>query len=306
MNHDECAERAAEETKVTILTGDPVVACIAEMQLNPEGIVEMADWVREKRPECMPDDYDQLREAEDKAGSLFPHAGFEMGPRSEDSVVEVQRAVRDNELLVELAGRKCYDSFGLKAGKKTNAEYIANTQAGEIPHASIMYHAKMTFFIAGISRRVSHELIRHYVGADRDEEGSPSQESTRYVEHPGRYIAHPRILGDRFELELFEGAMRGNYAAYNAYIWRQTLQHEEAHGEKPKGLDRKRIFESASPYLAHSCETSFIWTTNPIALAKLIRERDNEAADLEFARLAKAWKKLAVSRWPNLFPHMKG
>lgn len=277
--------------EVTILTGEPVVACIAEMQLNPEGVVEMTDWVRKKRPECLPNEFDSYESAANKVNTLFPHDGYDSG-----------RTVTDNELLVELAGRKCYDSFGLKAGRKTNKAYIAHTQSMDPPHASIAYHAKMTFFIAGVSRRVSHELIRHYVGADRDEEGSPSQESTRYVEHAGRYIVHPFILDDAIELEAFRRTCQANYDSYLDYIGRQNQLYEKEHGEKPKGLDRKRIFESASPYLMHSCETSFIWTTNPIALAKLIKERDNEAADLEFARLAKKWKRLCLERWPNLFP----
>ena len=40
--------------------------------------------------------------------------------------------------------------------RKSNADYIAHTQQGDVPHASILYHAKMSFFIAGVSRRVSH------------------------------------------------------------------------------------------------------------------------------------------------------
>lgn len=269
---------------VKILTDEPVVAVLAQMELQPRGVGEMIEWVRSRRPECLPQ---SGRNVNEDMMALFPHDG----------------GVTDNELLVELAGRKCYDSFGLKAGKKTNREYIANTQAGDVPHASIMYHAKMSFFIAGVSRRVSHELIRHYVGADRTEEGSPSQESTRYVEHSGCYVAHPAILeGGNNELQLFEEAMRANYSNYREYIDRRSLIFERTHGAPPKGMDRKRIFESASPYLSHSCETSFIWTTNPIALAKMLKERDNEAADLEYVRLARKWKRVALESWPNLFP----
>ena len=276
---------------VKILKEEPVISVIAEMTLVSSGITEMAKWVNSRRPECMPDEY---REGEpDSWLSLFP------------------RSVRDdsgdflesgNELLVELAGRKCYDSFGLKAGRKSNAEYIANTQQGDVPHASIMYHAKMTFFIAGVSRRVSHELIRHYVGADRTEEGSPSQESTRYVEHSGCYVAHPAILDNPDELMYFASAMGRNYTEYQDYITRRTIEHTALRGEAPKGMDRKRIFESASPYLSHACETSFVWTTNPIALAKMFKERDNEAADLEYLRFARKWKRLCAVRWPGLFP----
>lgn len=280
-----------------ILTGDPIVAPIGQMELMPDGVEEMIRWVQTRRPECLPDlpEFPIGGSVEKKQRammmSLFPHNGHD--ENGENS---------DNELLVELAGRKCYDSFGLKAGRKTNLEYIANTQAGDVPHASIMYHAKMSFFIAGISRRVSHELIRHYVGADRTEEGSPSQESTRYVEHSGYYVAHPAILDKPDELDCFKSAMSRNYAEYRDYIRRRTESFTAAHLDPPKGMDRKRIFESASPYLSHSCETSFIWTTNPIALAKMFRERDNEAADLEYLRLARKWKRVCLERWPNLFP----
>ena len=168
--------------------------------------------------------------------------------------------------------------------------------------------AKMSFFIGGVSRRVSHELIRNYVGADRDEEGSPSQESTRYTHHYGFYIAHPAILkpigdSDGADLEYFRVAMQSNYDRYIEYIDRRVADFKEKHkGEEPRGMDRKRIYESASPYLSHACETSWVWTSNPIALAKMFRERDNDGADLEFRRLAKVWKRLCVERWPNLFP----
>jgi thymidylate synthase (FAD) len=277
---------------VKILKEEPVVTVMADMQLDANGINEMAEWVRSRSPECMPDEYKQT---DLQAWStLFPRNIFK---NEHGDLLET-----DNELLVELAGRKCYNSFGLKAGRKSNAEYIANTQQGDVPHASIMYHAKMTFFIAGVSRRVSHELIRHYVGADRTEEGSPSQESTRYVEHSGCYVAHPAILDNPDELMYFASAMGRNYTEYSDYIKRRTVEHTALRGEAPKGMDRKRIFESASPYLSHACETSFVWTTNPIALAKMFRERDHEAADLEYLRLARKWKRICVERWPGLFP----
>jgi len=292
---------------VTILTVEPTVSVLAEMQLDMPGVVEMAEWVRSHRPECLPDDFDTQLDEHHKAMRLFPHGGQKEGSQN-----------THNELLVELAGRKCYDSFGLKAGKKSNAEYIANTQAGDIVHASIMYHAKMSFFIGGVSRRVSHELIRNYVGADRSEDGSPSQESTRFTHHYGFYVAHPFILREsgtlvsdgayrKAEQEIFRKAMQENYDSYLEYIERQVAAYTKEWGKEPKGMDRKRIYESASPYLSHACETSWVWTSNPIALAKMFKERDNDGADLEFRRLAKKWKRICLERWPNLFPqsHMR-
>ena len=290
--------------KIRIIT-EPVVIPLAHMQLMSEGLEKLTYWLRDYRPACL--------EGIDPASpyyGLFPHDGEEE-PHEPVGMRDPQnqkswgpRPVTHNELLVELAGRNCYHSYGAKAGRKTNREYIENTQGGDIPHASIMYHAKMSFFIGNVSRRVSHELIRHYVGADRDEEGSPSQESTRYTEHPGFYVPNVRILEDEDELEKYEAAMWAGYTEYREYISRSCAKYEKEHGAAPKGLDRKRIYEAASSYRHHSVTTSFVWTTNPVALAKLLRERDNEAADLEFARLAKMWKKVAVQYWPNLFPHL--
>lgn len=280
--------------EVTILTGEPTVEVIAEMRLEGKGILNMAHWVKEHRPECMPDEWEG---ADQSIWDLFPHPDWG-GPNK----------VSDNELLVELAGRKCYDSFGLKAGKKTNAEYIANTQSGEIPHASILYHAKMSFFFAGISRRVSHEIIRNYVGADRDEEGAPSQESTRFTHHYGFFVCPPRYLtiGDpRDQISMqghFQEAMERAYRYYLAAVDMETAQFIEHHNAEPKGIDKKRIYEAASSFLPHQAETSMIWSTNPAAISKFIKERSHEAADLEIQRFARKWKRICVERWPNLFP----
>ncbi len=285
----------------------PIVEPIGQMRLMPQGIAKMVDWVHSRAPACIPDDI-----ALDQA--LVPSAVFMdreiMKALFPHDLTEDGRDVTDNELLVELAGRKCYNSFGNKAGRKTNGTYIAHTQEGAVPHRSIAYHAKMSFFIAGVSRRVSHELIRNYVGADRTEEGAPSQESTRYVENAGFYVTPPRYLQEPHGLGRkmeFEGTCQRNFEDYRRQIHGDIVEHKLRHGAAPKGIDYKRILEAASGTLIHSVETSFVWTTNPMALAKLFMERDNEAADLEFQRFARQWKRVCVEHWPNLVPqpHMR-
>lgn len=275
---------------VTILRGDPTVAVLAEMEINTLGMRKMADWVEVHRPECLPDDTDSI-------WSLFPH----------DQHREDGGQLTDNEMLVELAGRKCYDSFGLKAGRKSNREYIEHTQSMDPPHASIMYHAKMTFFFAGVSRRVSHELIRNYVGADRDEEGSPSQESTRFTHHYGFFIMPPRYLHETTPVvarlqEHFEKSMQSAYDDYLHAVDIECEYYVKLHNKSPTGTDKKRIYEAASSFLPHQAETSFIWTTNPIAIRKFMKERDTDAADLEMRRFARTWRKVCEEHWPNFFP----
>lgn len=300
------------KVEATIITDNPIVCVLGEMALNHEGVMEMARWVQKYRPQCVPEG--GFSEVLD----LVPHDGWDVDPSAEAinaaeasvtrwpdgqgaTWAERRRKVTDNELLCELAGRKCYDSFAEAGAKRTNGEYLRSMWQGRIPHRSTGYHAKMSFFFAHVSRRVSHELIRNYVGADRDEEGNPSQESTRFTHHPGVYIAHPSILGQEYELDIFRQKAQRNYEEYVATIERKIDAFRGRTGQPPKGLDRKRIYESTSNDLMHSCGTSFIWTTNPMAITKFLHERDNDEADMEMARFARAWKRVVIARWPNLF-----
>lgn len=277
------------------LITEPTIIVLGEMKLRTDGLNRLLDWVQDYRPECVPSDLPGDEHA--RAMALFPHDGY----RNEQPGAPTG-PLTDNEMLVELAGRNCYHSYSQKAGRKSNAEYIAHTQSGPIPHASIMYHAKMTFFLAGISRRVSHELIRHYVGADRSEEGSPSQESTRYTFHPGHFAVAPRVLaGGMSSLSHFSASMQAAYDAYLKYIEDDVVGYTQLHGKPPAGLERKRIYEAAAGLLPMQACTSLVWTTNPLALAKLFRERCDESADREFQRFAKKWRDIAIAAWPNLF-----
>lgn len=287
--------------QVRILTGDPVVIPMAHMTLIPGALEALMNWVEEVRPECVPEEFRHVHKAVDPElrsrmalEALLPHSLFEDG-----------RELTGNELLTEIAGRGCYQSWGQKAGRKSNREYIANTQSYDVPHRSIVYHPHMSYFIAGVSRRVSHELMRNYIGHAKDEEGSPSQESTRYVEHSGRFIAPPYILDKPEELQRFTDTMQRAYDGYISYIEREFSRIELEGGHKPdwsKTEMRKRVYESASAQLPHTAETSWLWTSNPIAMAKLDQERDHPAADLEYRRLARALKQVNLQMWRNCFP----
>lgn len=90
-------------------------------------------------------------------------------------------AAADADLLVEFAGKSCYMSFDTslnqnltKVGGRNNHDYI---QQGIIAnkHGSVLEHASVTFFLANVSRVVTHEIVRHRAGA------AYSQTSGRYV-----------------------------------------------------------------------------------------------------------------------------
>ncbi len=94
----------------------------------------------------------------------------------------------DGELLVEIAGRTCYKSFGTELNKNLtkvrndHKEYIGNIL--KTKHGSVLEHASTTVGFVNVSRIFTHELVRHRAGC------AYSQESMRFVrlEDVGMYI----------------------------------------------------------------------------------------------------------------------
>src|SRR5579864_1703260 len=86
------------------------------------------------------------------------------------------------EILNEVAGRSCYMSFG--KGRKSNQEYLENILSSK--HGSVLEHAVWNLLITGVSRALTHELVRHRAGFGY------SQLSQRYVdEGDARYVVPP-------------------------------------------------------------------------------------------------------------------
>lgn len=76
------------------------------------------------------------------------------------------------QAVAEFAGRLCYLSFGADAavegghktipGRTTNQAYLENIL--KTKHGSVLEHAVWTFLFEGISRALTHELVRHRAG----------------------------------------------------------------------------------------------------------------------------------------------
>src|SRR5215210_3399829 len=88
--------------------------------------------------------------------------------------VEDPTELPDSTQLCKTAGQVCYASFGPRRTTNENAAaYIERlTSAG---HGSVLEHASFSFLLYGISRSVTHELVRHRAGVGF------SQISQRYV-----------------------------------------------------------------------------------------------------------------------------
>ncbi|NDH07117.1 thymidylate synthase (FAD), partial [bacterium] len=76
------------------------------------------------------------------------------------------------EYLTEVAGRVCYMSFA-KPRPGGNHAYLNHIL--EVGHGSVLEHAVWNFVFTGVSRSLTHELVRHRAGMGY------SQLSQRYV-----------------------------------------------------------------------------------------------------------------------------
>jgi thymidylate synthase (FAD) len=91
---------------------------------------------------------------------------------------------QDASLLPEIAGRVCYSSYGRK--KDTNGRYVGHII--EVGHGSVLEHSNVTLAFTGISRTLTHELVRHRAGFGY------SQRSQRFVNEGDFEVVIPPLF----------------------------------------------------------------------------------------------------------------
>src|SRR3954465_7225606 len=91
------------------------------------------------------------------------------------------------EVLTETAGRVCYMSFA-KPRPGGNAAYL--THIKEVGHGSVLEHAVWNLLITGVSRSLTHELVRHRAGFGY------SQLSQRYVDESVAEYVEPGVIAN--------------------------------------------------------------------------------------------------------------
>ena len=109
------------------------------------------------------------------------------------SVILLQHT-QEPERVVAQAAKLCYSAAGLKAiVEKLTPEKTTGfiNKLTEMGHLSAFEHASFTFGIEGVSRALTHQLVRHRLA-------SYSQQSQRYVgmsELPSGAIVPKKISG---------------------------------------------------------------------------------------------------------------
>lgn len=196
------------------------------------------------------------------------------------------------ETMPEFGGRFCYDSWA--KGRPTD-EYNENIL--EMAHGSVLEHTYLNLVITGLSRSLTHELVRHRVGA------SPSQASQRFINMANsRFVMPPLLLhfleGDTDCAEAQEWLMENTMAAESYEKWQaylvlaieselskdDTLTDKQRRKAATKLI--KRANEAARSQMPNASETKMLWTVNLRTLRHFIEVRGDDAADLEIRRFA--------------------
>ena len=181
----------------------------------------------------------------------------------------------DGERLAEFAGRLCYMSQRNPAGRST-AEYLGNILRQG--HGSVFEHAVYVLLIEGVSRSLTHELVRHRAGFGY------SQLSQRYVdESEAAFVMPPAIQGD----EKLEAAWQGQVAqAQEAYVSAVEALMDRFAWVEDRIHRRKMAREAARSLLPNATETKIVVSGNVRAWRTMLELRLGEGAEREIRRMA--------------------
>jgi thymidylate synthase (FAD) len=196
----------------------------------------------------------------------------------------------DGERLAEFAGRLCYMSQANPA-KRATRDYLENIKRQG--HGSVLEHASYAILLEGVSRSLTHELVRHRAGF------AYSQLSQRYVdESSASFVVPPAVIGD----EALEAAWRAQVeAAQRSYVALVEQLMGRYGWVADKVHRRKMAREAARGVLPNSTETKIVATANARAWRTMLELRASEGAEQEIRRAAVALLRLLQAEAPGFF-----
>ncbi len=195
-----------------------------------------------------------------------------------------------SEVLTETAGRLCYLSYA-RPRPGGNRAYLDHIK--ESGHGSVLEHAVWNILITGVSRSLTHELVRHRAGFGF------SQLSQRYVDESVAEYVEPTIIADDPELHaIWENAIA---QVHTAYIQLSEKLMAKLADEPDRTQRRKLARQSARSVLPNATETKIFVTANARALRHFLESRGSRYADAEIRLLANRLFDLLVVEAPNLF-----
>lgn len=216
------------------------------------------------------------------AHTVLTEEGEDLLPR--DEVLSSPGYTYPADHLAEIAGRQCYESWSRPNPKTAaNADYLANIIRQK--HTSVLAHASFTFRLTGVSRSLTHELIRSRFLA-------VSEVSQRYVDMSQSYTVTPPALGPDYRLS-------------DHHDRSVDLYNELVDDLVSRGATRKQAREAARCVLPGGTETKMIVSGNVRAWIDFIQQRYSPGADSEIREIAKLILDILRDYAPNSVQHIK-
>lgn len=218
--------------------------------------------------------------------------------------VELLRYTPEGEKLIASAAKLCYSSVGIKEIEENlegkNIDSFLNMLM-DLGHESPIEHVSFTFGVEGVSRTLTHQLVRHRIG-------SYSQQSQRYVKlNQFEYVIPPAIKEDENAKALFLKAMEEDQRYYDEITSILFKKHYEEYikeglsEKKAKQKAEKEAIEDARYVFPNACETKIVYTMNARSLLNFFRLRCCNRAQWEIRQLAIAMLKEVKKVYPALF-----
>ncbi len=157
-------------------------------------------------------------------------------------------------------------------------------------HMSPVEHAVFTFYIEGVSRAMTHQLVRHRIA-------SYSQRSQRYVGHDGfDYVVPPSLKGKT----VLTGLGPISAEEYYAQAMR-TISEAYARLNDALGRTGEASNEDSRYVLPNACETKIMVTMNARELLHFFEERLCRRAQWEIRAVADEMLRLVKEACPAVF-----
>lgn len=210
----------------------------------------------------------------------------------------------NGEETIAQAGKLCYSRVGVdEIGEKQDEESIARyvKMLSDMGHLSPIEHVSFTFAVEGVSRVLTHQLVRHRLA-------SYSQQSQRYVKlDQFDYIIPPEIDNDKEAKEIYVNHMKSCQKAYDDLV--EILEKKHYEDFIKEGMDEKKAKRSASKKaiedarytFPNACETKIVFTMNARTLLHFFNVRSCLRAQWEIREMSDQMLKLVKDIYPNLF-----
>jgi len=189
------------------------------------------------------------------------------------------------ESIVAVAAKLCYSPADIDhLFDGLTYENVKRRVAGIISmgHESPIEHINFTFAIEGVSRTMTHQLVRHRIA-------SYSQQSQRYVTmgrgENAEVIIPEQIKNNKEALEIYLDAVEHSFNAYNQIL---DLLASDAGLDKP--MEKQK--EDAREILPNACGTRIIVTMNARTLLHFFKVRCCDRAQWQIRDVA--WQMLEI------------